>query len=83
MIIPAFNFIGQNGALFGGMTVGFACAIGWAASIFLSGLTAHIDIAVVLPFLEAGGGWSTIFLLTTLFAFVWLLIALFLLPKRR
>ena len=84
LVVPAINYLSIQNRGRASIVVGLACAAGWAASVYVSATTAVADLSGVVSFLPPGGGWSSIFLLSSIVTLIWVLpVVLFVrAPKR-
>jgi MFS family permease len=83
MIYPALNMVTANGTAKAGIGLGIVIVVGWAASIYLVQFASTVNLGALGSMFPAGGGWNTVFLLNAILGAIYILPALWLVPKAR
>ncbi len=83
MIYPAMNMVTAGGKAGASIWLGLVIVMGWAASIYLVQFASTVNLGALGSTFPAGGGWNTVFLLNAILGVVWLLPALWIVPKSR
>lgn len=82
MIYPALNMVTSRTRASNSIGLGLVVVLGWSVSIYVSMVVGQVNLGTIASFFPSGGGWNTIFLVSAIFGAVWLIPALFLLPRR-
>ncbi len=81
MIYPALNMVTAGGKARSSIGLGLVILIGWSASVYLVPFASTINLGSLGSVFIVGGGWNTVFLLNAILGAVWLLPALWIVPK--